>query len=61
MYLNSIPIDLFLKCIPYLDVSDIISLSIASKETYTLCKDNLVWRELYINRKKVEFYKKEKN
>ena len=59
MSLENIPIDVFFKFLPYLEVPDILSLSIVSKEMETLTKDNLVWREMFIQKKKDEFHEKE--
>jgi len=59
MSLENLPIDVFLNFLPYLKLPDILSLSIVSKETKVLGSDNQVWRELYIRKKKEEFYDKE--
>ena len=59
MSLENLPVDLFINFLPYLKLTAILSLSIVSKETKVLGSDNQVWREMYIRKKKEEFYEKE--
>ena len=58
MLLN-IPSEIIINhIIPYFSLRCIRSLSIVSKDAYLIC-NNEVWSEMYIRKKKREFYKKE--
>ena len=60
MIIDELPFDIFLdNILPYLKQNHVISLAIVSKDMNELCDNNQVWREIYIRRKKRDFYKKE--
>ena len=59
MIIDELPFDIFLdNILPYLKQNHVISLAIVSKDMNELCDNNQVWREIYIRRKKRDFYKK---
>ena len=60
-FLENLPIEVFINFTPYLEVPEILSLSVASKEMKVLTDDNQVWKVLYIQKKKSEFHEKEKS
>ena len=47
-FLENLPIEVFINFTPYLEVPEILSLSVASKEMKALTEDNQVWKVLYI-------------
>ncbi len=62
MYFLNIPLEIIIGCIiPYLNVPDILTLSVLSKDYYKVFSYNQLWRELYIRKKKKDFYKIEHN
>ncbi len=60
MIIDTIPFEVFLNYVfPYLMSMDIQKLTIVSKEMKTLCENNEIWKEIYIRKRKREFYQKE--
>ena len=60
MSLESIPLEVILCYIlPYLHISDILTLCVISRSLNKDFNDNKIWREMYIRKKKKDFYKLE--
>ena len=60
MSLESIPLEVILCYIlPYLHISDILTLCVSSRSLNKDFNDNKIWREMYIRKKKKDFYKLE--
>ena len=60
MIIDTIPFEVFLNHVfPYLMSMDIQKLTIVSKEMKALCENNEIWKEIYIRKRKREFYQKE--
>ena len=60
MSLESIPLEVILCYIlPYLHISDILTLCVISRSLNKDFDDNKVWREMYIRKRKEDFYKLE--
>ena len=60
MSLESIPLEVILcEILPYLHISDILTLCVISRSLNKDFNDNKIWREMYIRKKKKDFYKLE--
>ena len=60
MIIDTIPFEVFLNHVfPYLMLMDIQKLAIVSKEMKALCENNEIWKEIYIRKRKRDFYEKE--
>ena len=60
MSLESIPLEVILCYIlPYLHISEILALCVTSRSLNKDFDDNKVWREMYIRKRKKDFYKLE--
>jgi len=60
MSLENIPLEVILcHILPYLHISDILTLCVISRSLNKDFDDNKVWREMYIRKRKEDFYKLE--